>query len=95
MKIEKKHWAIIGVVVAIILVWYFFLRKKKCCGWDANGKCTTKCDPKTGAAPTTSPSESGYAGMYGSFGNESGFDRHDTTGGESTIGKSRPKGVLK
>ena len=29
MKIEKKHWIIIGVVVAIIAVWYFFLRKKK------------------------------------------------------------------
>jgi len=29
MKLEKKHWMIIGVVVAIILVWYFFLRKKK------------------------------------------------------------------
>ena len=29
MKLEKKHWIIIGVVVAIILVWYFFLRKKK------------------------------------------------------------------
>lgn len=28
MKLEKKHWIIIGVVVAI-LVWYFFLRKKK------------------------------------------------------------------
>lgn len=28
MKLEKKHWVIIGVVVAI-LVWYFFLRKKK------------------------------------------------------------------
>jgi hypothetical protein len=29
MKLEKKHWIIIGVVVAIIIVWYFFLRKKK------------------------------------------------------------------
>jgi hypothetical protein len=29
MKIEKKHWIIIGVVVAIIVVWYFFMRKKK------------------------------------------------------------------
>jgi hypothetical protein len=29
MKITKKQWMIIGVVVAIILVWYFFLRKKK------------------------------------------------------------------
>ena len=29
MKLEKKHWIIIGVVVAIIAVWYFFLRKKK------------------------------------------------------------------
>jgi hypothetical protein len=28
MKLEKKHWIIIGIVVAIILVWYFFLRKK-------------------------------------------------------------------
>jgi|688.fasta_scaffold03012_9 hypothetical protein len=28
MKITKKQWMIIGVViVAIILVWYFFLRK--------------------------------------------------------------------
>lgn len=86
MKIEKKHWAIIGVVVAIILVWYFFLRKKKCCGWDANGKCTTKCDPKTGAAPTTSPSESGYDSRLdaalpmigresGYAGNESGYKK--------------------
>lgn len=29
MKLEKKHWVIIGVVIALILVWYFFLRKKK------------------------------------------------------------------
>lgn len=28
MKLEKKHWIIIGIVVAIILVWYFFMRKK-------------------------------------------------------------------
>jgi hypothetical protein len=29
MKLEKKHYIIIGVVIAIIAVWYFFLRKKK------------------------------------------------------------------
>jgi uncharacterized membrane protein len=30
MKLEKKHWVIIGVViVAVIAIWYFFLRKKK------------------------------------------------------------------
>ena len=29
MKLEKKHWIIIGVVLAIIAVWYFFLRKKE------------------------------------------------------------------
>lgn len=29
MKLEKKHWILIGVVIAVILVWYFFLRKKK------------------------------------------------------------------
>ena len=29
MKLEKKHWIIIGVVVAIIIVWYFFFKKKK------------------------------------------------------------------
>jgi hypothetical protein len=29
MKIEKKHYVIIGVVIAIIIIWYFFLRKKK------------------------------------------------------------------
>lgn len=28
MTLTKKHWTIIGIVVAIILVWYFFLRKK-------------------------------------------------------------------
>lgn len=85
MKIEKKHWIIIAIVVILIAVWYFFLRKK---------------------STTTSK----YAGVYGSIGNESGFDSrldealpmigresnyHDTTGGESTIGKARPKGVLK
>ncbi len=47
MKLEKKHWIIIGVVLALIAIWYFFLRKKKV--------------------------ESGYAGTYGSFGNESGY----------------------
>ena len=29
MKLEKKHWIIIAVVLGIIAVWYFFLRKKK------------------------------------------------------------------
>jgi hypothetical protein len=29
MKLEKKHWVIIGVVVAIIVIWYFFFKKKK------------------------------------------------------------------
>ena len=29
MKLEKKHYIIIGVIVAIVLIWYFFLRKKK------------------------------------------------------------------
>jgi len=29
MKLEKKHWIVVGVIVAIILIWYFFLRKKK------------------------------------------------------------------
>lgn len=29
MKLEKKHWCVIGIIVAVILVWYFFLRKKK------------------------------------------------------------------
>jgi hypothetical protein len=29
MKLEKKHYIIIGVVVALIAIWYFFLRKKK------------------------------------------------------------------
>ena len=29
MKLEKKHWVIIGIVIALIAVWYFFLRKKK------------------------------------------------------------------
>jgi hypothetical protein len=29
MKIEKKHWIFIGVVIALIAIWYFFLRKKK------------------------------------------------------------------
>jgi hypothetical protein len=29
MEITKKHWTIIGVVIAVIAVWYFFLRKKK------------------------------------------------------------------
>jgi hypothetical protein len=28
MKLEKKHWMIIGVI-ALIAIWYFFLRKKK------------------------------------------------------------------
>ncbi len=29
MKLEKKHYIIIGVIVAIVAVWYFFLRNKK------------------------------------------------------------------
>ena len=29
MKLTKKHWTIIGVVIALIAIWYFFLRKKK------------------------------------------------------------------
>ena len=29
MKLEKKHYIIIGVAIALIAVWYFFLRKKK------------------------------------------------------------------
>lgn len=29
MKLEKKHYIIIGVVIALIAIWYFFLRKKK------------------------------------------------------------------
>ena len=28
MKLEKKHWVIIGVV-AIIVIWYFFFRRPK------------------------------------------------------------------
>ena len=29
MKLEKKHWIIIGVVIAVIVIWYFFFKKKK------------------------------------------------------------------
>ena len=29
MKLEKKHYIIIGVVIAAIAIWYFFLRKKE------------------------------------------------------------------
>ena len=29
MTLTKKHWMIIGVVIALIAIWYFFLRKKK------------------------------------------------------------------
>jgi len=28
MKLEKKHWVIIGVVIAVIVIWYFFFKKK-------------------------------------------------------------------
>lgn len=56
MKIEKKHWIIVGVVAVIILVWYFFLRKKK-------------------------SATSSYAGVYGSFGNESAYDKNWLTNG--------------
>jgi len=28
MKLEKKHWIIIGIVVAVVVIWYFFFRKK-------------------------------------------------------------------
>jgi hypothetical protein len=56
MKLEKKHWIIIGIVGVIILVWYFFLRKKK-------------------------SSTSNYAGVYGSFGNESSYDKNWLTNG--------------
>jgi hypothetical protein len=28
MKLTKKQWTIIAIVVALIVVWYFFLRKK-------------------------------------------------------------------
>jgi LPXTG-motif cell wall-anchored protein len=29
MKLEKKHYVIIGIVLVAIAIWYFFLRKKK------------------------------------------------------------------
>lgn len=29
MTLTKKHYAIIGIIVALIVIWYFFLRKKK------------------------------------------------------------------
>jgi hypothetical protein len=29
MKLEKKHYIIIGVILVIVLVWYFLFRKKK------------------------------------------------------------------
>jgi hypothetical protein len=29
MKLTKKHYTIIGVVIALIAIWYFFLRKKE------------------------------------------------------------------
>jgi hypothetical protein len=70
MKLEKKHWIIIGVVVAIIVIWYFFLRKKKTesnygvaaagsVGSDCNDPyCPkgTKTNPTTGYCKTCAPS---------------------------------------
>ena len=29
MKLEKKHYIIIGIVVAIIIIWYFYTEKNK------------------------------------------------------------------
>jgi hypothetical protein len=29
MKLEKKHYVIIGIVLGTILVWYFYFRNKK------------------------------------------------------------------
>ena len=51
MKLEKKHYVIIGVVVAIILVWYFFLRKKKA---ESGFAITRPTRPviRTGTGPT-------------------------------------------
>jgi hypothetical protein len=28
MKLEKKHYVIIGIVLGTILVWYFYFRKQ-------------------------------------------------------------------
>ena len=59
----KKTLIIVGVVLVVAVIGYVvYIRLRKtgvikgntdCCGWDAKGNCTTKCDPKTGAAPTT------------------------------------------
>ena len=34
---EKKHWIIVGVILAIIIIWYFFLRKKAESSWTSAG----------------------------------------------------------
>ena len=69
MKLEKKHWMIIGVVVAIIIVWHFFFKKKK---------TESSYDPNL----LIYGGESGYAGVYGSFGNESGYNADQLTNGQ-------------
>ena len=67
MKLEKKHYVIIAVVVAIIAVWYFFLRKKKVeSNYSESLRTLDNNLPMIG-------SDSGYAGEFGSFGNESNW----------------------
>ena len=68
MKFEKKHWGMLAAgVIALILVYWFFFRKKK------TESAYNKDVPLFGLG--MDPRESGYAGIYGSFGNESGYDK--------------------
>ncbi len=59
MKLEKKHWMIIGVVAILVIVWYFFLRKKKAeSGFKTTGtKPVLNCRPGTCKGTHTDGSE--------------------------------------
>jgi LPXTG-motif cell wall-anchored protein len=75
MKLEKKHWAmLIAGVVVLFLVYWFFFRKKK-----------TESSFNGSALPLIGRGEFGnennYAGIYGSFGNESGYQKDQLTNG--------------
>jgi len=65
MKLEKKHWVIIGVVVAIILVWYFFFKKKKTESGYATKRIISKDKPGGGSTLSKTANATGVGATLG------------------------------